>query len=99
MEKSNYDARRPMFWVITSIAGVVVIHATVTFVRDGFSHPVSSIADIIVKGGVWLAYSEIVSDLRAVRGQITDTLATRVEMSAAMCCMMGYALALHQINW
>ena len=94
MNKSNYDARRPMFWSVTVIAVLVVVHAVVTFLRSGFSHPVSSVTDIMVKSGIWIMYSTIIRELRVARGQIADALAIRVEVATALCCIMGYTLAI-----
>ena len=94
MSKSDYDVRRPTFWLVTLMAVVLVVHATIIFVRSGFSHPVSAVGVIIALSGIWFTYSSIVRDLRAGRRQIPDTLATRVEASAALCCILGYLAAL-----
>jgi hypothetical protein len=88
-----------MFWIVTLVAAIVVVRAVLMFLRTGFAHPVAVGGDIIVKSAIWVSYFSIVRELRVARGQVANALAMRVEVSAALCCLMGYMLVIPQFGW
>jgi hypothetical protein len=94
MNKSNYDVRRPMFWLVTLMAVTVIGHSLLIFVRSGFVHPVRIVGNLIALTAIWSIYFGIVRDLRAANGGIADKLPIRVETSVGLCCLLGYLLAM-----
>jgi hypothetical protein len=93
MSEIVYHGRREMFWLVTAMAAMVFLQAVISFVHSGFARPVGSAADILIKAGIWCAYANVVRDMRAVQGQITKKLSVGIEISAALCCLLGYILA------
>ncbi len=93
MKKNNYDGRRSLFWVVTFMAGLGVGREILILWHSGFQHPVIAVAEILAAVGIWFSYSMIVRQFRVSRIQITNELAN-VEVWAAMCCLLGFTLAL-----
>ncbi len=92
MDKSNYDMRRPTFWLVSLMAIAIIGHALFGFVRSGFLHPVSVVGNLLALAAIWSIYFGIVRDLRAANGELADNLSIRVETSVGLCCILGYGL-------
>ena len=94
MDISNYDMRRPMFWLVTMVALAIVARALLVFVRSGFLHPVRVVGNLLALAAIWIVYFGIVRDLRTAHAEIADSLSIRVETSVGLCCILGYGLSI-----
>jgi hypothetical protein len=45
-----------------------------------------------------MVYANLVRDMRAVRGLISKKLSVGIEISAALCCLLGYSLAFNAMK-
>ena len=98
MNKSNYDSRRPMFWLVTLMAITIIVRALVMFVRSGFLHPVRVVGNLLALGAIWIIYLSVVRDLRAAHAETAENLSIRVETSVGLCCILGYTLAIVPVD-
>jgi hypothetical protein len=91
---SNYKIQCPLFWLVTAMGSLIAVGRAAQFIRpESFAHPIRFVGDIAAVVGMWIGYFGVLRGLRTAQGQVADTVLIGIADSAAICCLLGYGLA------